>query len=268
MTPGIHSLSFEAYTAAEGVSNSMLRILSERTPAHLRAWMLGEKPEPTAAQRFGTLLHRCIFEPDTVKDAFHVRPAGMKFTTKDGAAWQAAHQDRPIVTDDECEVILHMTAAIHAHPVAGRLLKNATFEQGIFAEDSHGTLRKARLDILPAGGNILPDLKTCESAAPDDFEKAIGNFGYYRQGAYYLDACKLAGREFEAFVLIAAEKTPPYAIACYRIEPLAIQFGRLQCERDLAIYRECLASGKWPGYPETITAISLPPWMQRALELV
>ena len=266
MEIGIHSLSFEAYLSASGVSNSMLRILSERTPMHLKCWMEGEKPEPTEAQKLGTITHRCIFEPDTMKDAFHVRPDGLKFTTNEGKAWKAQHSDRLILSADESDTIASMVGAVHRHPIASRLLKNATFEQGVFVEDRNGILRKLRPDILPNGGNILPDLKTCESAAPDDFTKAIGNFGYYRQGAYYLDGCKLAGREFDAFVLIAVEKTPPYAVACYQIEPMAIQLGRVQYQRDLAIYAECLASGKWPGYPERISALSVPQWMQRALE--
>ncbi len=263
---GIHSMSFEQYTAAAGVSNSMLRILSTRTPLHLRCWMTGEKQEPTAAMRFGTLTHRAIFEPDTVKDAFYVKPDGMKFTTKDGKSWQDEHNDRPIISAEDSFSIMKMIAAVHGHPIASRLLANARFEASIFAEDEHGTLRKARTDILPAGGNILPDLKTCDSAAPDDFTKSIGNYGYHRQAAYYLDACKLAGMEFSAFVLIAVEKTPPYAVACYQIEPMAVTLGRAQYERDLKTYRECVASDKWPGYPERISALSVPTWMQRELE--
>lgn len=264
--PTVHSLSWEQYEAAEGVSNSMLRILSERSPLHLKCWMTGEKPEPTPAQRLGTLTHRCIFEPDTVKDAFHVKPDEMNFATTAGKEWKKQHSDKPILTGDECDSVLGMIGAIHHHPVASRLLKNADFEQGVFVEDAKGIMRKLRPDILPRGGNILPDLKTCESAAPEDFTKAIGNFGYYRQAAYYLDGCKLAGRPFDAFVLIAVEKTPPYAVACYQIEPMAVQLGRVQYERDLAVYAECLASGNWPGYPERISALSVPQWMQRALE--
>lgn len=265
-TLGIHSLNFEQYQAARGVSNSMLRILSERSPMHLKCWMEGVREEPTEAQKLGTIVHRCIFEPDTMKGAFYVRPDGMKFTTNEGKEWKKAHEDRPVLTADESDSIAAMVGAVHRHPTASRLLKNAAFEQSIFAEDANGILRKLRPDVLPNGGNILPDLKTCESAAPDDLTKAIGNFGYYRQGAYYLDGCKLVGREFDAFVLIAVEKSPPYAVACYQIEPMAIQLGRTQYQRDLKIYEECLASNRWPGYPERISALSVPQWMQRALE--
>lgn len=263
---GIHSMSWEQYQAATGVSNSMLKILSSRTPLHLKTWMIGDKPEATAAMRFGTLVHRAIFEPDTVKDAFYTKPDGMKFTTKDGKAWQDEHNDRPIIAAEDAFSIMKMISAVHAHPIASRLLVNARFEASIFAEDGEGTLRKARADILPAGGNMLPDLKTCDSASPDDFTKAIGQYGYYRQAAYYLDICALCGMEFSAFVLIAVEKSAPYAVACYQIEPMAVQLGRAQYQRDLVIYRECEASGKWPGYPERLSALSVPTWMQRELE--
>lgn len=268
MTPEIHSLSFDQYLAADGVSSSMLRIISDRSPLHLKCWLEGEKPEPTPAQRFGTLVHRCIFEPDTVNGAFHVRPAGLNFTTKDGKSWRDAHQDKPILSEDESAQILAMVASVHHHPTAKHLLKNAQFERSIFVEDSHGTLRKFRPDVWPDGGNVLPDLKTCESAHPDKFTKSLFDYGYWRQGAYYLDGAKLAGQEFTAFAFIAVEKSPPYAVAVYQLDPQAVDIGRMFYQRDLAVYRQCLETGKWPGYELGAPIISLPEWFTRQVERV
>ena len=41
--------------------------------------------------------------------------------------------------------------------------------------------------------------------------------------------------------------------------------GRFQLDRAKRIYRECLASGQWPGYPPFTTA-SLPRWAQYDLD--
>lgn len=264
--PGIHSLDHDAYLAAPGISNSMLQIISAKSPLHLKAYIDGAKPKQTDAKRFGTLMHRCIFEPESMEGQFYVKPDGMKFSTKEGIAWKKAHESREIITADQSRWLKAMVESIRRHPTAGRLLKNAMFERSCFVEDGTGTLRKFRADVWPAGGNILPDLKTCESAHPEDFSKSILSYGYHRQAAYYLDCAKLMGRSFDVFMFIAIEKTPPYAVAVYPIDETSVEIGRLEVMRDLAVYRECVKSGRWPGYPSDPTPIGLPDWYLRQME--
>ena len=126
ITPGIHSMAFERYCAADGVSKSMLDILAERTPMHLRAYMMREDQEPeTPAMRFGTILHRALLEPDTYAGGFHVKPEKLTFTTKTGKAWKDEHADKPVITLAESQQIDAMVSAVHLHPFAKRLLKGA-----------------------------------------------------------------------------------------------------------------------------------------------
>jgi hypothetical protein len=259
----VSDLPHEQYLRAAGVSHSMLKLLREKSPAHLKAWMDGHDEPETEAKRIGTLTHRALLLPDTMKDAFHVAPPGLDFRTKDGKAWKLEHADRPIIAADELKTIEGMVASVHRHPVAKRLLSNAAFEQSIFVEDSHGTMRKLRPDILPRGGNILPDLKTCESAQRDDFEKVSARYGYWTQAQYYLAGCKLAGMEFETFAMIAVEKDPPYAVAIHAVDPVDIEEGAARNNAALTTYRRCLETDTWPGYPEDISYISLPTWMRR-----
>ncbi len=188
LAPGIYSIEAERYHAAAGVSKSMLDVLSEKTPAHLIAYMNGEGREETDAMRFGSILHRALLEPDSYADAFHVRPDEIKsFSTKDGKAWREAHADKPILYGDQVKQIESMVSAVHTHPFAKRLLIGARQEQSLFVEDSNGTLRKSRLDALTTG-NVIPDIKTVESAALDQFERSVSRYRYHVQAAYYL-AC-------------------------------------------------------------------------------
>src|SRR5712675_1436141 len=99
--PGIHSLPAERYFAAAGVSKSMLDILADKTPAHLKAYIEGERDKETAAMQFGTVLHRALLEPDNFSGAFYLRPKGMRFTTKEGMSWLSQHQDKPILNSEE-----------------------------------------------------------------------------------------------------------------------------------------------------------------------
>lgn len=262
----LSDLSHEQYLSASGCSHSMLKIIAEQSEMHLKAYLDAPKEKPTEAQVIGTLTHRALLLPDTLAGAFYVIPEGMDFRTKDGKAWKAEHSDRSHVSHDHWKATEGMIASIHRHPIAKRLLKNATYEQSIFVEDSHGTLRKLRPDILPNGGDVLPDLKTCLSAHPDDFQKAIGNNRYWTQGAYYLTGANLAGMLYTKFALIAVEKEPPYAVAVYVIDDFAIEYGHRINEVLIQRYRNAVESGIWPGYQEKLTYIGLPKWLQREAE--
>src|SRR5882724_5723668 len=144
--PGIHSLPAERYFAAAGVSKSMLDILADKTPAHLKAYLEGEREKETAAMQFGTVLHRALLEPDTYTNRFfYIRPEGMRFNTKEGKAWQDDHCGKPILTAAEALQIDHMVSSVHTHPFAKRLLVGGLPEQSIFVLDSNETLRKSRL---------------------------------------------------------------------------------------------------------------------------
>jgi exodeoxyribonuclease VIII len=265
--PGIYSIAAERYHAAEGCSKTMLDFLANQTPAHLQAYLYGLAKEETPAMRFGTIVHRALLEPDTYRQGFHVKPEKMRFTTKDGMQWQEEHADLPIVTQAESDQIDAMVSSVHCHPFAKRLLAGCQPEQSIFVEDPHGTLRKSRLDALTRG-NVIPDLKTAESAAIDFFERNVSRYRYHVQAAYYLDNCRLAGIEKEAFFFIVVEKTAPYLVRCLQMNSDVIEYGRRLYQHDIAIYRQCLETGLWPGWPEPYDEIGLPQWeMKTAMML-
>lgn len=258
-------MAAERYHAAAGVSKSMLDVLASKTPAHLQAYLQGDGREETPAMRFGTILHRALLEPDTYKGAFYVRPEGMKFTTKDGIAWQGAHQDKPILGAPEAQQVDAMVSAVHTHPFAKRLLTGATGEQSIFVEDGQGTLRKSRLDVLTRG-NVIPDIKTTESAALDSFERSVSIYRYHVQAAYYLDNCNLAGIDKQSFFFICVEKSPPYAVRCLQLMAEVIEYGRILYQRDLQVYRNCVESGTWPAWGDSYDECALPAYEMRQLE--
>lgn len=257
--PGIYSVPAERYHAANGCSKTMLDFLANQTPAHLAAYLFGLTKEETPAMRFGTICHRALLEPDTYRQGFYVKPEGMRFTNKEGMAWQSEHQDKAIITQSESDQIDAMVSSVHCHPFAKKLLAGGTPEQSIFVEDHNGTLRKSRLDAL-TGGNVIPDLKTTESAALDLFERNVSRYRYHVQAAYYIDNCRLAGIQKDAFFFICVEKAPPYLVRCLNLNSDVIEYGRNLYQRDIQIYRNCLESGRWPGWGDGYEEVALPPW--------
>ena len=258
--PGIYSLPAERYHAAEGVSKSMLDILAAKTPAHLKAHLFGiAQKKETEALKIGAITHRALLEPDTYRDGFYVRPEKMTFTTIAGKQWKAEHEDRPILTAEESEMIDSMVSSVHTHPFAKRLLAGCQPEQSLFVEDKSGTLRKSRLDALTTG-NVLPDLKATDSAAIESFERNVSRYRLHVQAAYYLDNCNLSGIEKQAFFFVVVEKEPPYLVRCLRLDGDIIEWGRKLYQHDIQLYRNCVESGRWPGWGEEWDEISLPAW--------
>ena len=265
---GTVTISSEQYHAADGISNSALKwIRAPKTPAHFKAKFIDKLilNEETPALRMGALLHRCVLEPDTMADAFHEKPDGMKFTTKDGIAWKEAHSDKPILSPEDVATIKGVRESVWAHPLASRLIGGSDCERSAFAEDD-GLLLKSRFDILPRTGNIIADLKTCESADLASVEMAMGRYEYYVQAAFYLRVANLLGLDRSAFVFIFVEKSPPYAVAIYQPCEVVMQAGELIINRDLQVLKNCRETGKWQGYPQEITACGLPQFQMKQLE--
>jgi len=266
---GILSLPEAQYRAAEGISKSALDYIAPpRTPAHYRAYIDGLlQTETTPAMRLGSMIHRAILEPDTLGEAWVVRPEGMLFTTKEGKAWRDA-QTKPIITADEAATITGMRDSVHAHPAVRRVLASAKTEVSLFANDEDGMLRKARIDALPDSGNVIVDLKSCSAADPESMSKSVALYRYDVQAAYYLDMCKLLGIDKSEFLFVCVEKTPPYAVAVYALDQDAIEWGRKQYRADLALLRRCIAEDHWPSFTQDITTLSLPAWAQKQAEAV
>ncbi len=259
-------MTHDAYLLAQGVSKSMLdRLAWPKTPAHLRAYLDEPPEEPTDAMKFGSVLHAALLQPETLA-AVAVRPEGLDLRTKAGKEWAEAQDGKTVVTADRMKSIQRMVDNVWKHPIAKRLLTGSDCERSIFAADGNGTLRKGRLDVLTKAGNILPDVKTCESAAPDDFEKSVVNYRYHVQAAYYLDLCELIGIKREKFCFICVEKSAPYCVAVHELDELVIEWGRKLYQRDLTLYRQCLESGVWPGYPPEVGIIGVPQWARKEME--
>jgi hypothetical protein len=256
-----HGLPAETYHAAKGVSHSMLKNLHP-TPAHLLAY-LSEKPEPTPAQIFGTLVHHRVLEPARPLPQIAVKTKAIDLKTNEGKAWRKAQQNagRLIVTETEMENIEGCVNAIARHPTCQKIFAEGQSEVSIFKNFSYGgtVLRKARLDWIPVG-NSLADVKTTQDASPEAFAKEILSYRYHSQAAYYLDIVNdsLERPNKECFILIAVEKKPPHCVALYNLLPRALGKGRMLNLKDLGTYMDCVERNHWPGYSEEVSPLDLP----------
>ena len=254
---------FADYQKIPAISNTGLGYLA-KTPAHYKQWLAAQEEDESDALRIGRIAHRAILEPDKFEAEFTtlyaVKPDGMKFSTKEGKEWKAAAiaEGREIITFDQSEFISAAVSGVKAHPMASKMLRSGTPEVSISAMMGDVPV-KCRVDFLTTGNSII-DVKTARDASAAGFEKAVNERGYYRQAAFYLDVCEIAGLYMRTFCFVAIEKEPPYLVACYQLSEEAIEIGRREYKALIALYRHCCQSNTWPGYSTGLDIISLPEW--------
>lgn len=120
-------------------------------------------------------------------------------------------------------------------------------EVSVFGEVD-GVPVRARFDILTDAGAGV-DVKTTINASPAAFERSVARYGYDVQDAWYDDTHAAAtGHRLTGFHFLAVEKTPPYLVAVYDLEPVWREKGREKARKARDTYRACTESGIWPGY--------------------
>lgn len=262
------------YHAIPAVSASALKEL-RRSPLHYYGRYLDPRrpaQEPTPAMRNGTLVHCAIFEPHALDARYVVKPDGVDYRTKDGRAWRDA-QTAEIVDDTQMQAALAQAAAVRALPDVAALLADGYPEASAFwVDDDTGELCKCRPDWVSTGHGsdgksvILVDGKTCQDASPDGFGRAIWNYAYHLQAAWYVDGFEAAtGLNVHGFVFAAVESAWPHAAAAYMLGDDVMDKARKEYRRLLNTYAECRRTGVWPGYAPGVSLINLPTWAQHQL---
>ncbi len=210
---------------------------------------------------------------------------GPELVIVDAPDWKtkAAQQQRdaareagkvPVLTKT-AEQVADMAQALRQHPVASKLLhaKTGEPEVSLFWRDPwHEIDRRGRVDFLrrPDGDGrlILADYKTCGSADPDDLARAVVNYGYHMQAAWYRDLVVGLGLAKSApFLFVFQETAAPYLVHVVELDADLIAMGEDRNRRALEVFAACTAADVWPGYNDTaISTVSAPTWALRQFE--
>jgi hypothetical protein len=246
----------EYHSKTKYISKSLLDLV-HKSPAHYISYLEGEKQEPTPAMIFGSLVHAVVFNQDN----YAVLPENLDKRTKEGKAiydmFMLANKGTElIVTKEQYDHAVNIKNAVYSHEKAALLLQQGQAEMSVFGkiEDFDA---KCRVDFLNTKHNVIVDLKTTNSAAPDEFAKSVWNYRYHVQAAFYLDLTKA-----ERFFFIAVDKEKPFNVELYELDNEAIEKGRIEYKKDIETLKKCLDTGNWHGYTEDkkIHIISLPGW--------
>ncbi len=247
--------SNQAYFQQPGVSSHALLEL-QRSPLHCWAKYLNPDRvdgEPTAALRFGTLVHALALTPETFGDEFVLADSLNRRTQAGQAAYAAlAATGQRVVSRAEYAAALEIVQAIQRHPVAGTLFKTGAPEKILTVErEPPRWPLKGRLDWLAPQPAIV-ELKTATDASREGFLRAVYRYGYHLSAAYYRRLVSQTTGTPETAIphtFVVVETQRPYAVAVYSSSERLLAEGRVLWETALARFDDCWLANDWPSYP-------------------
>lgn len=251
-----------------------------RSPAHFHHWATtpsDDKESP--ALTFGRAFHCATLEPDVFAKLYTVVPndapryptaaqwgaKGKRSPDSQAAidywlAWNEANSGRIRLAADDYDRACRMADSVRAHPVAAGLLVGGDREVTFKWQDEVTGLRcKSRADLY-LSGEYLMDLKSCRDASMEGFARSVASYHYDLQAAHYLDGIRSNGDAIKWFVFLACESEAPYVCQPYILDANAEQRGFTLRNKAISKQAECLKTGRWPGYSDQLSQLTLPAW--------
>ncbi|MGZ2448274.1 hypothetical protein ACVIRO_001028 [Rhizobium ruizarguesonis] len=263
--PGIYEgIPNEAYHAGPGISKSGLWTIYEKTPAHYKFPPVKEETTQTKAIKdFGTAAHLAILEPESFERKVVRGPKdrrGNKWTDLEEAC---ALDGRLLLVEQAYDDVLAIRDGVHADSWINAILTSGdgmNEATGYAIDPVTGELVRVRPDRYRRDLRIIIDVKSTESARPEDFARSVTNYGYHSQEAFYSDTWQSLGMPVDGFIFIAWEKKSPFAKAVYELPPAIVEEGRAIMRQSLDKYAECKKANHWPAYGDGVQELSFKRW--------
>lgn len=268
---GVHQLDEAAYHAdpakVPSLSSTLARKLLSQSPLH--AWTdhprLNPNWQPTIKTTFdiGTAAHAAILGRGAGWCVYPPEVLGANGAASTKAAKEFAEETRaqgmvPLKQDQE-DGILAMKAKMAEMLLEYQIDLDPACSEVVALAEVDGVPCRTMIDNAPLDPRQpLYDLKTCESAAPDACMKAVMNYGYDVQARHYLDTWKAATGHDRAFQFIFQEKSAPFEACVVELSQDSLEMAGRKITRAREIWRNCVQSDYWPGYPRGVHQIALP----------
>ena len=257
----VNETNKEYHDYKDAISKSRLAKLSV-CPKYLK-WCEENPQEPTQDLIFGSAFHKLVLEPDTFNEEFAILPNDIDRRTKLGreqyAQFLEDNKGKEIVTLEDYNTILSMASVVNNNKYARVLLKGTKEQSLYYVDDLTGIACKVRPDCRSKIKDriVIVDLKSCKSAAPEDFMKDIVKYSYDLQVAMYKHGVSKAldfPLENIDFVFIAIEKKAPYLMGIYEANEDIFNRGEVLYRKYLGMLKQCQETNNWYEYNGLINA--------------
>ena len=280
-----YDMPAEEYHAIDALNSSTIK-------AFCKSGIHGEleliKPaKGSEALWFGQAFHSAILEPEDFAKRVHLFEE-----TGIGPSAEVAHRkyleehpDAIAMRKGWIELIEAMRTRITKHPETAPMLEcegrnEVTFiwRSVIEINGERVTIPcKARVDrfmrdfipykdAAPVSGVL--DIKTCQDSSVSGFERAIGNFGYHIQAAWYLAGAIKCGEldrlHDDSYNIIAVQKSSPNPVGVYPINTASLQYGVKECNRAMRDYVKYRMLGHAEGPTDYKITMGIPSWAMPA----
>lgn len=261
--------------------SSMKDLLPPKTPAHFKYAMDERRAGRREEKRhydLGNIVHALVLGRGHEYEVVTKVTREKETVPADGYTTVSAQKHRDaIYAAGKVPVLAHeldsaqvMAAAIKDHEGAAELLSAGQPEVAIFwVDDDTGVPCRAMVDWLDVERGIAVDVKTANSSAPVDMRRESSKFGYYGQAMHYSEGLTaLTGKDFR-FIFVPVSKDKPHLVSLVQYDPddlleqVTIHAAVDRCRR---LYRDCTASGVWPGYGNEVHHINLTNYVRDLIE--
>lgn len=268
---GIYTIPLHDYVRdpapVPSLSASIAHILLMQSPLHakLQHPRLNPSWHQKDASRFdiGTVAHQILLEGHR-----------QHIVTVDADDWRtkAAKEQRDAArASGQIAVLTHQMADIEAMVKVAQAaivqseivgpLQEGTPEQTLVWQEG-GIWLRCRPDWLAVTRRFILDYKTTSgSAEPNTWLRTglLAN-GYDLQAAINLRGYHTICGGEARFVFLVQETEPPYAVSFVGMEPSFLAHAAKKLDRAIGLWKDCLTTSTWPGYPSQVCYMQLPVW--------
>ncbi len=243
-------MSADDYRASTALNASICKVLLEESPAHAK-YYAEHYSEPTEAMERGTIAHALLLEGIDRMDVLPF-PDWRTKLAREARNASRANNNIPVLEKHVQPIQDMVGAARHAWDISpdleGYRHGDGVIEQSI-AWDENGLPCKARPDYWSHDHRVMLDPKfTDTSVSPERVARQIIGMAYDQRAAFYIrGGTKLTGIA-PKYVFLFVETSPPYGTAFVGISPAMLELGMAKADYAIGKWRECLESGKFPGY--------------------
>lgn len=165
--------------------------------------------------------------------------------------------DEQLYTSSQFAQARAMSDAVLSDPIAPMYLRG---EHEVPMEWTAPTGRRCAtrgIDVLNRERKFITELKTATCTAPWKFGWEAKRYGYHAQGAFYQNACRLAGIEINDVYIISVEKKKPYAVTVFHLTPRLLIEGDKLCRSWLECLRTCEEGNCFPPYAQYVVELDV-----------
>lgn len=273
--PGFYSdMAADVYHAdpapEPSLSSSIAKTLISRSPAHAYAKhpKLGGTYEPDTSRKMdvGSCAHALLLGRGA---KIHVIDAKSYQTNAAKAERDDARErgEIPVLLADYELASDMVSAARGALDAAGEIaaFADAQAELVAIAED-RGMWMRAMVDRFDEKNLVIWDYKTTTaSAAPEAVGRLIESMGYDVSAAHYQHVFGVIRPEWRGrmtFRWLIQEAEPPYEATICTLDGTGREIGARKAAFARGLWRDCMTSGVWPGYPRGLVTASYPAWAE------